>query len=255
MACSSMVSTILRAKRSMACAWLALRRGTPVELVKRWDSPGFEDGATCASTGPPDQRSCVRHVAAGAQSSFFRVESGDVFAAGVNVANQLGGSWDDSGGQLIVPKKLHDLADDAGSVPLALPVAQLASAGSHTVFLSAECSNAPSPCHAAGTAACVDIQTEATAPAFSFGAPPSSGKMSTASAVPANSSGQQPRRPCAWLCSATAGVGRAWSSCASGWSLEMPSSPWVVVPARQRPSGVGKGGEAMQSMSLGVSSN
>lgn len=145
------------------------RRGTPVELVKRWDSPGFEDGATCASTGPPDQRSCVRHVAAGAQSSFFRVESGDVFAAGVNVANQLGGSWDDSGGQLIVPKKLHDLADDAGSVPLALPVAQLASAGSHTVFLSAECSNAPSPCHAAGTAACVDIQTEATAPAFSFG--------------------------------------------------------------------------------------
>ena len=72
-------------------------------------------------------------------------------------------------GQLIVPKKLHDLADDAGSVPLALPVAQLASAGSHTVFLSAECSNAPSPCHAAGTAACVDIQTEATAPAFSFG--------------------------------------------------------------------------------------
>jgi alpha-tubulin suppressor-like RCC1 family protein len=135
------------------------QRGTPVELVKRWNSPGFEDGASCDSSGPRDERSCVRHVTAGARSSFFRTESGKVFASGGNEMHQLGGTWPDT--FQIVPMELHDVS---------LPVAQLSSAGSHTVFLSAECSNTDGgPCSTAGTEECINVQTEATAPAFSYG--------------------------------------------------------------------------------------
>ena len=134
------------------------QRHTPVELVKRWNSPGFEDGASCESAGPRHLRSCVRHVTAGAQSSFFRSESGKVFASGGNELNQLGGTWVDT--FQIVPMELHGVA---------LPVAQLSSAGSHTVFLSAECSNTGGgPCSASGTEECINVQTEATAPAFSY---------------------------------------------------------------------------------------
>ncbi len=134
-------------------------RRTPVELVKRWDSPGFDDGASCQSDGLRHERTCVRHVVAGARSSFFRTEAGKIFASGGNELHQLGGTWPDT--FQIVPMALHDVV---------LPIAQLSSAGSHTVFLSAECSNTDGgPCSTAGTEECINVETEATAPAFSFG--------------------------------------------------------------------------------------
>jgi hypothetical protein len=104
-------------------------------------------------------RTCVRHVVAGARSSFFRTEAGKIFASGGNELHQLGGTWPDT--FQIVPMALHDVV---------LPIAQLSSAGSHTVFLSAECSNTDGgPCSTAGTEECINVETEATAPAFSFG--------------------------------------------------------------------------------------
>ena len=136
----------------------AMRR-TPVELVKRWDSPGFEDGASCDSSGLGHERTCVRHVAAGARSSFFRTEAGKMFASGGNELHQLGGTWAET--FQIVPMALRDVT---------LPIAQLSSAGSHTVFLSAECSNTEGgPCNTAGTEECINVEIEATAPAFSYG--------------------------------------------------------------------------------------
>jgi len=71
--------------------------------------------------------------------------------------HQLGGTWPDT--FQIVPMELHDVV---------LPIAQLSSAGSHTVFLSAECSNTNSPCSSVGTDECLNVETESTAPAFSY---------------------------------------------------------------------------------------
>jgi hypothetical protein len=112
------------------------------QLVKRWDSDmSVNDGGTLCSGG-----SCVRSLATGAWTTLFRTEAGDVYAAGSNAAGQLGNL---TGSVVGVPKAMVDLHS------LPTTVGQIAAAGSHTVFLSYECSNTLPPCY--GAAQCKRI--------------------------------------------------------------------------------------------------